>query len=101
MIVGAVVLLPILGLTGTCITVGLLLDVPISSEESEYLQTKQKQKIEKTDDGMKISCSQQFEEHFYDVQSKQDRNLAIINTYLDGYTQAAIAEYLGVSKSLI
>ncbi|MEA2110804.1 MAG: helix-turn-helix domain-containing protein [Campylobacterota bacterium] len=45
--------------------------------------------------------SKHFEEHFYDVQTKDDRNLAIVNAYLDGYSQVDIAKYLNVSKSLI
>ncbi|WP_415846389.1 helix-turn-helix domain-containing protein [Sulfurimonas sp.] len=35
------------------------------------------------------------------MQTRQDRNLSIINAYLDGYSQVEIAQYLGVSKSLI
>ncbi|QHG91427.1 helix-turn-helix domain-containing protein [Sulfurimonas sp. CVO] len=33
--------------------------------------------------------------------TKVDRNLAILNAYQDGYSQASIATYLNVSKSLI
>ena len=40
-------------------------------------------------------------EHFTDVVTKNDRNLAIQNAYLDGYYQIDIASYLKVSKSLI
>ncbi len=38
---------------------------------------------------------------FSDVQNKEDRNFAIINSYLDGYSQVDIASYLKLSKSLI
>ncbi|MBT5934380.1 MAG: helix-turn-helix domain-containing protein, partial [Sulfurimonas sp.] len=31
----------------------------------------------------------------------QDRNIAIMNAHLDGYSQASIASYLNLSKSLI
>jgi hypothetical protein len=51
----------------------------------EYIKTKEKQ----------------FQEHFYDVYTKIDRNLAILNAHQDGYSQANIATYLNVSKSLI
>ncbi len=78
-----------------------LLDVPMSEEEMNVIKKVQKEKIEKTGEGFKVSCSIAFEEHFYDVQSKEQRNIAIINAYLDGYTQADIARYLNLSKSLI
>ena len=48
-----------------------------------------------------VKQEKQFQEHFYDVCTKIDRNLAILNAYQDGYSQANIATYLNVSKSLI
>ena len=45
--------------------------------------------------------SKKFEEHFADIETKTDRNFAIQNAYLDGYSQVDIASYLKVSKSLI
>jgi REP element-mobilizing transposase RayT len=78
-----------------------LLDVPMSEEEMNVLKKVQKEKIEKTGEGLKVNRAIAFEEHFYDVQSKQERNAAIVNAYLDGYTQADIARYLNLSKSLI
>jgi len=77
------------------------LEIPISPKELKYLQKKQKQKIDKTEEGIKLSQSKEFEVHFDDVATKEERNLAIINAYIDGYTQASIATYLGVSKSLV
>ncbi len=76
------------------------LEKPMSEEELEYLKEKQKQKIKKMDDGIKISQSKKFEEHFVNIQNREDRNLSIINAYSDGYTQSSIAKYLNVSKSL-
>ena len=77
------------------------LEKPMSEEELNYLEKKQKQKIKKTKDGIKISQSKEFEEHFTDIQNKKERNLAIINAYLDGYTQSSISKYLNLSKSLV
>ena len=73
----------------------------MSEEELDYLKEKQKQKIKKTEDGIKISPSKEFEEHFADIQNREDRNLAIINAYLDGYAQSGIARHLNISKSLV
>jgi len=67
-------------------TLNEFLGEPITDKELEYIKTKAKQKIIKLDNGIKISQSKQFEEHFYDVVTKQDRNMAIINAHLDGYS---------------
>ena len=74
---------------------------PISKKELDYLKTKEKQKIEKDNGTLKVKRIKNFEEHFYDNETKQDRNLAILNAYDDGYPQIEIANYLNVSTSLI
>jgi len=82
-------------------TLNEFLEAAISDKEIAYLKEKEKQKIEKSEQGITMRRSKMFEEHFYDVTTKLDRNLAILNAYLDGYTQVDIANYLKVSKSLI
>jgi DNA-binding NarL/FixJ family response regulator len=82
-------------------TLSEFLQTPLSKDELEYINEKQKQKILKTDNGIKLNKSKEFKEHFTDIQNKFDRNLAIINAYLDGHTQVDIANYLNVSKSLV
>ena len=77
------------------------LDASLTQEELEFLQEKEKQKVLKSSDGVIVRRSKKFEEHFADVLTKNDRNLAIQNAYLDGYSQVEIASYLKVSKSLI
>ena len=77
------------------------MDVSITQDELDFLKEKEKQRVIKSDTGISMKRSKQFEEHFNDVQTKEDRNLAILNAYLDGYTQVDIAKYLNVSKSLI
>ena len=77
------------------------LNRPITNDEEKYLQKKQKQKIKKINNEIVLSCSLQFKEHFSNIETKKDRNIAIINAYLDGYAQVDIANYLQVSKSLI
>ena len=52
-------------------------------------------------DGIKISQSKEIEEYFTDIQNRKKRNLAIINAYLDGYTQSSISKHPDLSKSLI
>lgn len=82
-------------------TLSEFLQTPLSKDELECINEKQKQKILKTDNGIKLNKSKEFKEHFTDIQNKFDRNLAIINAYLDGHTQVDIANYLNVSKSLV
>jgi len=78
------------------------LDSYLTEDELAYLQEKEKQKVLKSSDGIIImKRSKKLEEHFMDVETKIDRNFAIVNAYLDGYSQVAIASHLGVSKSLI
>ena len=73
----------------------------MSEKELEYIKTKEKQKILKEDGILHVKQEKQFQEHFYDVCTKVDRNLAILNAHQDGYSQANIATYLNVSTSLI
>lgn len=82
-------------------TLNEFLGEPISDKEMEYLKIKEKQNIDKKNNSIDIKQSKQFEEHFYDNTTKQDRNFAILNAYDDGYPQVDIANYLNVSTSLV
>ncbi len=82
-------------------TLNEFLDKPINHKELEFLKAKEKQKVIKVDDTIKIKQSKKLEDHFYDTFIKIDRNLAIFNAYIDGYSQVNIANYLNLSKSLI
>jgi DNA-binding transcriptional regulator GbsR (MarR family) len=67
-----------------------------------YIEFNPNRKIEKKEDMIILSKSKSLEEHFMDVQSKQDRNSVICLAYLeDGYSQIEIANYLGLSKSAV
>ena len=49
-----------------------------------------------------LSKSKSLDEHFMDVESKQERSSIISLAYLeDGYSQIEISNYLGLSKSAI
>jgi len=77
------------------------LETSLTQDELKYLQEKEKQKVLKSNEGIIVRRSKKFEEHFMDIETKIDRNFAILNAYLDGYSQVDIALYLKVSKSLI
>ena len=82
-------------------TLNEFLGEPLNKKELQYLKNKAKQKIYKQDNAIKISQSKHFQEHFCDISTKLDRNLAIMNAYEDGYTQVSIAKYLDLSTSLV
>ncbi|MDY0116812.1 MAG: transposase [Sulfurimonadaceae bacterium] len=82
-------------------TLAEFLDASLSQDELEFLQEKEKQKVVKSGDGIMMKRSKKFEEHFMDAQTKQERNVAILNAYLDGYSQVDIATYLKLSNSMI
>ncbi len=77
------------------------LDSSMTENELEYLKEKEKHKVLKSNTGIVVKQVKKIEEHFIDVQNKEDRNFAILNAYYDGYTQVDIASYLKLSKSLI
>jgi len=82
-------------------TLNEFLGEPLSDKELQCLKTKEKQKIDKKNNIIEIKQSKQFEEHFYDNTTKEDRNFAILNAYDDGYAQVDIAKHLNVSTSLV
>jgi len=77
------------------------LNVPLDEDEMSYLQKEQKRKIEQHGKNIVISKSKSLDEYFAETNSKRDRNQVIHEAYLDGYPQIEIANYLGLSKSLI
>lgn len=77
------------------------LEAPFTKKELESLEMKEKQKIDKEDGIVTVKCTKHLDEHFIDVESKIDRNFAIVNAYIDGYTQADISKHLKLSNSLI
>jgi REP element-mobilizing transposase RayT len=77
------------------------LEAPFTKKELEFLQLKEKQKIDKADGIVTVKCAKKLDEHFKDNITKIDRNFAIVNAYLDGYTQAEISKHLNLSNSLI
>jgi len=82
-------------------TLSTYLEAPFTKKEQESLEIKEKQKIDKEDGIVTVRCTKHLDEHFIDIESKIDRNFAIVNAYIDGYTQADISKYLKLSNSLI
>ena len=71
--------------------------VKLQKEELELLEEMQKQKVITSDKVNRPAYQETLKEHF----KKQDRDNAIISALKDGYTQAKIAKFIGVSRSLV
>ena len=78
-----------------------IIGVKLDDEELKVLEEIQKQKVITQDNVHMQACSQTLEEHFKDFKTKSERNAVIIDAINDGYTQAEIAKYLNVSRSMI
>jgi hypothetical protein len=55
-----------------------------TSREDGTSKEKQKQKVIKKDNMVIVSRSKHFQEYFGSIQTREDRNLSIINAYMDG-----------------
>jgi len=78
-----------------------LLEVTLSDDELEILKEIQKQKVISVADQTTYAYHKMLEEHFREIETKVERNLAITNALEDGYTQAEIAKYLQLSRSAV
>jgi len=74
-----------------------LIGIKLTASELKILEEIQKQKVITHDGVHGLAFSQTLVQHF----KEKERNKAIILALKDGYTQAQIARYLSVSRSLI
>ncbi len=74
-----------------------MIGVKLQEEELELLGEIQKQKVITTQSVNRPAYQKMMKEHF----EEKDRNDAVISALKDGYTQAKIAKFIGVSRSLV
>jgi len=74
-----------------------IIGVKLEKDELELLKKIQKQKVLTSGNVNKPAYQKTLGEHF----EKQDRDDAMLTSLRDGYTQASIAKFLGVSRSLV
>jgi len=74
-----------------------MIGVELNEDELKILKEIQNQKVITTDRVNRPAYLKTLEEHFENA----NRNDAIIKALDDGYTQAGVAKFLGVSRSLI
>jgi REP element-mobilizing transposase RayT/DNA-binding MarR family transcriptional regulator len=78
-----------------------LLGSMLSEKERLILKEIQEMKVIKVKDERRQAYKKKLSEHFSSVTNKPERNAAIMMALEDGYTQAEIAKYLGLSRSAI
>jgi len=78
-----------------------IIGITINEEDLEILGTIEKQKVLVDEQHAKLAYGKSLKEHFKEAVTKTERNKAIFNALNDGYTQAAVSKWLGVSRSLI
>jgi len=78
-----------------------MLEVALSDDELKILEEIQKQKTISIDDKRTYAYHKMLTEHFGDIKTKSERNVAIVAALDDGYTQAEIAKYLKLSRSAV
>ena len=74
-----------------------MIGVELNDDELKILEEIQKQKVITTDKVNRPAYMKTIEEHFENA----NRNDAIMTALEDGYTQAGVAKFLGVSRSLV
>jgi len=74
-----------------------IIGIKLQEEELKLLGEIQKQKVITTESVNRSAYQKTLKEHF----AKQNRNNAIISALKDGYTQAKIAKFIGVFRSLV
>ena len=78
-----------------------IIGIRLNEEDLERLEEIKHQKVLTEDNIHKVAFAKMLEEHFKDADTIAKRNKAMIEALEDGYTQGALAQYLGVSRSLV
>lgn len=78
-----------------------LLEKPLSKTEQKELENEQKKKIVHVEHEFRQTQETTLAKHFQKVKDIASRNSVIMTALQDGYGQAEIARYLGVSAALV
>jgi len=73
----------------------------LTRDELGQLEDEKRKKITKTKKGIKQNRANPLRSYFPLNQTRDERNLAMKDAYLDGYTQGEIAKELGVTSALV
>jgi len=78
-----------------------LLETQLSKKELKELETEQKKKIIHTEYEYRQEKDKTLQEHFKNAKDLATRNSAIMCALEDGYRQAEVARYLGISPAAV
>ncbi len=73
----------------------------LTKDELGALDDEKRKKIIQDKQGIKLQRDKPLEAYFKDIQTKEERNRAMQEAYLNGYTQGEIAALLQVSAALV
>jgi REP element-mobilizing transposase RayT len=73
------------------------ISIELSQEEIENLNKFHKTRYSKTDDSVTALRQKELKSYFKDIESKDERNLAILEAHKDNYTKTQIARELSLS----
>ena len=82
-------------------TLAEYLNEPLSDKEIATLTQERKRKIEVEDHCVKSEEKKELHHYFDSSMSKERRNQAIYEAYMDGHTQRSISKKLGLSDAMI
>jgi REP element-mobilizing transposase RayT len=82
-------------------TLAEYLEEPLSLKEIETLDQERKKKIEVEDNCVKSEEKKELSSYFDSSMSKESRNQAVYEAYMDGHTQLSISKELGLSDAMI
>jgi REP element-mobilizing transposase RayT/DNA-binding CsgD family transcriptional regulator len=78
-----------------------MIGVSLDDEALKALKEIEMQKVVTIGEGKRVAKSKELSEYFTDKKDKIERNSAIIQAIEDGYTQAEVARYIGLSRSAL
>jgi len=78
-----------------------MIGVSLDDEALKILKKIEMQKVKHVDNEKRIAKGKELSLHFKGIGDKIKRNSAIIHAIEDGYTQAEVAKYIGLSRSAL
>jgi len=78
-----------------------MIGVTLDDEALKVLDEIKMQKVVVTDDIKRVARTKELDSYFSEEKDKIKRNTAIIQAIEDGYTQAEVGKYLGLSRSAV
>lgn len=79
----------------------IFLQSDLTKDELGVLEDEKRKKVTKDKTGIRTERDKPLVSYFEDIDSKKERNIAMKEAYLNGYTQGEIAKELGITSALV